>query len=202
MKEIDTVILDVGGVLADYWPDEYFARLGYDDETAGRLKKATFESGHWHEYDRGVLTDEEVRGRFKALAPDLAAEIDASLIHAYDLVTKRDTAIPWIRSIKERGLRVYILSNFSYTVMEDCKDALDFVPYADGCFWSMEHKLIKPDAAIFLTLFYEYKIDPERAVFIDDTQANLDTAQKLGLRTILYRSQQQAQEELIRLLEK
>lgn len=199
-NKIDTVIFDVGGVLADYRKDDYFIMKGYSDEVAQRLKAATVDSADWCEYDRGVLTDEEVRNRFKASAPDLAEEIDASLTHMYNLVTKRDFAIPWILSVKETGCRAYILSNFPRTALEDCAPALDFQACADGCFWSSQYKLIKPDPAIFLTMFHEFEIDPEHAVFIDDSPRNIDAAEKLGLHTVLYKTRQQAQEAVRKLL--
>lgn len=199
-KKIDTVIFDVGGVLADYRKDDYFIMKGYSGEVAQRLKAVTVDSADWCEYDRGVLTDEEVRNRFKASAPELAEEIDDSLTHMYNLVTKRDFAIPWILSVREMGCRVYILSNFPRTALADCAPALDFQFYADGCFWSSQHKLIKPDSAIFLKMFYEFGIDPECAVFIDDSQSNIDAAEKLGLHTVLYKTRQQAQEAVRTLL--
>lgn len=114
---IDTVIFDVGGVLADYNPVSYFKTLGYSDEMCQRLAQATTFSKDWKEYDRGVLTDEEIRNRFKKNDPEIAKDIDASLIHMHGLVTRRDTAIPWIESIKKKGIRTYVLSNFSYTVL-------------------------------------------------------------------------------------
>lgn len=73
---------------------------------------------------------------------------------------------------------------------------MDFRYYVDNCFWSMEHKVIKPDDAAFLTLFYEFHINPENAVFIDDTEENLKSAVKFGLQVILYQNQKQAEGEL------
>ena len=197
---IDTVIFDVGGVLANYEQKTYFMHLGYSEEMSEKLKKATMDHPAWKEYDRGVLTDEEVRNRFKKDAPELAKEIDASLMHMHGLVTRRDTSIPWIKSLKKKNIKVYILSNFAKTALLDCADALDFRQYCDDCFFSCEHKVIKPDPAAFLTLFYLFHIDPCHAVFIDDTLPNIISARQFGLHGIRYQSQMQAEAELEKLL--
>ena len=94
----------------------------------------------------------------------------------------------------------YILSNFAKTALLDCADALDFRQYCDDCFFSCEHKVIKPDPAAFLTLFYLFHIDPCHAVFIDDTLPNIISARQFGLHGIRYQSQMQAEAELEKLL--
>ncbi|MEE8808028.1 MAG: HAD family phosphatase [Lactimicrobium sp.] len=197
---IDTVIFDVGGVLSSYEQVTYYLHQGYSRQMSERLKKATMDHPAWKEYDRGVLTDEEVRARFKKDAPDLASEIDASLVHMHGLVTRRDTSIPWITSLKAQNMKVFVLSNFARTALQDCADALDFRTYCDDCFFSCQHQVIKPDPAAFLTLFYLFHIDPCHAVFIDDTLANIISAQQFGLHGIHYQSQSQAETDLAKLL--
>lgn len=197
----NTVIFDVGGVLTNYHLNDYYLNLGYPVDIAERLKNATQLHRDWKEYDRGVLTDEEIRNRFKKDAPDLAEEIDRSLTHEYGLVSGKETSVPWVRSLKEKGYKTYVLSNFSETTYHDCHDALAFEKYMDGCFWSFQHRVIKPDDACFLTMLYEFQIDPEDAVFIDDTKENLITAEKFGLKTVLYVNQSQAEKDLLEALQ-
>ncbi|WP_130837644.1 HAD family hydrolase [Lachnoclostridium sp. Marseille-P6806] len=200
-KKINTVIFDIGGVLVDYHQEEYYRRRGYAPETAARLAAVTMRSSWWDEYDRGLLSDEEIRGCFKKNAPELAEEIDASLTHMAGIVTKRETAIPWIRSVKARGCRALVLSNFSHTAYEDCReDAMQFLDETDGGILSFREHVIKPEPLIYELLLGRYAIDPARAVFIDDTQKNLTGAERFGIRTIHYRSQEQAESELDALL--
>lgn len=196
-----TVIFDVGGVLTDYHQNDYFLNLGYSAETAERLRKATQEHPAWKEFDRGVLTDEEVIHRFQKDCPELSKDIEKTMTHVHGLVTKRNTAIPWIQSLKEQGYHLYVLSNFARTAYHECHDALDFEPLMDGCFWSFQHAVIKPDDACFLTMLYEFQIDPKDAVFIDDTQRNLDAAQQFGIATVLYQNQKQAEKDLMEALQ-
>lgn len=200
-EKINTVIFDIGGVLVDYHQEEYYRRKGYAPETAERLAAATMRSGWWDEYDRGLLSDGEIRGCFKKNAPELAEEIDASLTHMTGLVTKKETAIPWIRSVRERGCRALVLSNFSRTAYEDCReDAMQFLEETDGGILSFREHVIKPDPLIYELLLGRYEISPAQAVFIDDTPRNLTGAERFGIRTICYRNQEQAERELDALL--
>lgn len=197
MTGLDTVIFDIGGVLTDFPRQTFFMRKGYDAETAARLLRATMESSAWEEYDRGVLSEEEVREFFKKNAPELAAEIDASLTDMTGIVTERDTAIPWVQSVKDRGCRALVLSNFSYPALRGCREsALGFLDRVDGGILSCYEHVIKPDPLIYALLIRRYSIEPSRAVFIDDTPRNLTAAARFGLRTILYRTQEQAEKEL------
>lgn len=201
MSKITTVIFDIGGVLTDYTAERYFLNRGYAPDKAHALWKATMASPFWNEYDRGIFSTEQVTELFCRATPELAAEIPESLGDGKGLVLRKDTAIPWIRSLKERGLRVLYLSNFSEMAMKSCQDAMDFLPETDGGILSYKDQVIKPDPAIYKLLISRYDLDPRACVFIDDTLANLPMAEHFGIHTILYRDQQQAERDLDQLLE-
>lgn len=199
--QIRAVVFDVGGVLTDYHQADYFEKLGYSPETAAKLVQATQKSPDWKEYDRGVLTDEEVRARFKKAAPELSAEIDAGLTHMYGLVTARGTAIPWVEAVKERGMETYVLSNFSATCYRDCQEALGFEKLMNGCLWSFQHQVIKPDDAAFLLMLHMFHLHPEETVYIDDTPDNVKAAARLGMHGIHYTTQQETEKQLFELMD-
>lgn len=66
----------------------------------------------------------------------------------------------------------------------------------DGGIMSYTVQQIKPDEDIYQTLFDRYNLTPEECVFLDDSLKNLETARRLGMRTILVKSPEQAREEL------
>ena len=49
--------------------------------------------------------------------------------------------------------------------------------------------VVKPEAEIYQKLLKKYNLNPVESVFIDDIQANLDTAAELGFETILSTSE-------------
>ena len=63
---------------------------------------------------------------------------------------------------------------------------MSFLSFTDGGILSYKDKVIKPDPAIYRLLIERYDLVPENCVFIDDTQKNLDAAEKIGIKTILF----------------
>lgn len=193
---ITTIIFDIGNVLADFTWKEHYASFGYDEAMVERLARATVQSPMWNESDRGVMPRDELIRRFMESDPEIAEDIQRVLANVRTMVIHNDYAIPWIRSLKGRGYRVLYLSNFSEKAQKDCAKALDFIPYMDGGILSYREKVIKPMPEIYRLLIDRYDLIPEECVFLDDTQVNLDAAQKFGIHTILFRDQAQAIEEL------
>lgn len=193
---IKTIIFDIGNVLADFRWEEFYRDKGYTGEVYERLAKATVASPDWCEYDRGVLTDEEMLNRFIKNDPEMEDVIREALADTKGMVTMRDYAIPWIQELKSKGYQVLFLSNFPERIRWECDDALKFVPYTDGGIFSYEDKVIKPGTEIYLLLLYRFGLKPEECVFLDDSKRNIDGAAKLGINTIHFTDRESALAEL------
>ncbi len=196
---ITTIIFDIGNVLADFTWEAHYRSFGYNEEIFERLANATVRNPFWNECDRGVLSDEELLQGFIENDPGIEKEIRETQHDKSTIVSRNDYAIPWIQELKGKGYRCLYLSNFSRKAHKDCAAALDFLPYMDGGILSYQEKIIKPMPEIYQLLIDRYGLVPEECVFLDDTQKNLDGAQKFGIHTILFRNQAQAVEELRRL---
>lgn len=196
---IRTIIFDIGNVLTDFRWKEFFAEQGLTGVIYDRICRATVESQDWCEYDRGLLTDEEVLDRFVQNDPGIERELRESLQNVKGMVTLRDYAIPWVRELKEKGYQVLYLSNFSHKAEMQCSDSLAFLPYMDGGILSYRDHLIKPQPEIYELLLERFHLVPEECVFLDDTKKNLDAAEKFGIHTILYTDRESALEELKKL---
>lgn len=196
---ITTIIFDIGNVLADFSWREHYESFGYDDEMVERLAKATVKNPVWNEYDRGVMTEEEIVHAFVEEEPEIAQDIRRVLKDLGAMVRRNDYAIPWIQELKGKGYRVLYLSNFSEKAETDCAHALNFIPYMDGGILSYREKVIKPMPEIYQLLIDRYNLVPEECVFMDDTEVNLTGAKKFGIHTIHFHDRQQAIEELRKL---
>ena len=124
---IKTVIFDIGGVMVGLGRNRFFEQFGYAPEISEQVMNSTVKSRHWKELDRGILTDEEVIDRFVEDAPELEKEIRHCMENVHGIVYRLDTSIPWIRSLKDRGMQVLYLSNYSMKVARDNEDAMDFL---------------------------------------------------------------------------
>ncbi len=198
---IDTVIFDVGNVLTHFGWQEFIRSFGYEEDICKRIGNATIEGPYWKEYDRGVMTNDDIVDSFVSLDPALENEIRHTMECFTGILTPAVYAVDWIKELKSRGLRVLFLSNFSERAYEECQDALGFLPYVDGGIFSYTVKLIKPDPAIYETLRDRYGLDPAECVFIDDLSENTEAASKLGFNTIVFTSYDDAKIKLNNLLE-
>ena len=193
---IKTVIFDIGNVLTDFSWQEMYKEKGLGGETFERVAKATVQSPYWCELDRGVMTFSEVMEKFVSLDKEMEDEIRRVLADTHGIVTGRAYATPWVCSLKEQGLKVYVLSNFSEKIWKDCKDALEFYDYTDGGIISYKEHLIKPDPAVYRLLLERYGFKPEECIFIDDLKENVEAAMAQGIFGIVFENYEQAKKEL------
>ncbi|MFU0828714.1 MAG: putative hydrolase of the HAD superfamily [Lachnoclostridium sp.] len=196
---INTIVLDIGQVLADFNWKGYLKDRGFDEQTIERIGKATVYSDNWREFDRGTLSDEEIIERCCRMDMELAEEIKTFVKESYKTVREYPYAERFVRTLKENGYHVYLLSNYGRTNFSYAKENFKFIPLADGGIISYEIEHIKPEPQIYKALIQKYGIDPERTVFLDDVQANLDGAKEFGFKTILVTEFDKALEDLRKL---
>lgn len=201
MTMIKTVIFDIGNVLVNFHWREMYQEKGLKGEIFDRVANATILSPVWCEIDRGIMTYEEVLDAFVNQDKEMESEIRRALENTHNIVTKRDFAIPWICGLKERGLQVLVLSNFGKKLIDDCPDAMDFLPYTDGGILSYQDHLLKPEPAIYQLLLERYGLKAKECVFIDDLQGNIDAAKGQGIHGIVFQTYEQAAAELNRMIE-
>lgn len=196
---ITTIIFDIGNVLADFTWREHYERFGFDGDMIERLADATVRCPLWNEYDRGVMTYEELFQGFVDNDPEIEPQLREIFADVSTMVVRNDYAIPWIHALQDKGYRCLYLSNFSERAHKECAAALDFIPHMDGGILSYQEKIIKPMPEIYQLLIDRYGLVPQECVFLDDTKRNLDAAEKFGIHTIHFENQAQAVEELKKL---
>lgn len=197
MREIiNTVVFDIGNVLAGFDWQSYLSQFGFSKETESRIAKATFLGNNWKEVDRGVKSDEEIYKDCLKEIPDLEQELSKVWAGRATIVREYDYATEWILSLKKKGLQVYLLSNYGKTPFEAAKKTFSFFQHVDGMVISYEVKHIKPEPEIYQELIRRFQIVPKETVFIDDMQENLKAAEEFGIETILFTSKENTQKHL------
>lgn len=196
-EAVDTVIFDIGNVLTTYAWDTFLQEDGLTGEAFERVANACARHPVWNEYDRGVWTEEEILNAFVRNDPEMEKEIRHAYTRSFEtIIRKRERAVPWIKELQAAGCRVLYLSNFSEKAHRDCRDAMAFLDVADGGILSYTVKVTKPDPAIYRLLIERYDLKPERCVFVDDTPVNVEAARAMGMRGIVYETQEQAETAL------
>ncbi len=193
---IRNIVFDIGNVLTDFRWRGFLQDKGFQEEMVERIARASVMTPLWYEIDRGVWDEERLIREFIKLDPEIEEELRLAYGNVKGMVTKRDYAIPWLKELKERGYRLYYLSNFSHKAYVDCMEALDFLPLMDGGILSYQERVVKPDPEIYLRLLRQYDLKAEESVFLDDTPMNVTAAEELGFRGICFETREQAQKEL------
>lgn len=197
---IRNVIFDIGNVLVDFRWKEHMIELGFDDRCIERLTRYMVQHPLWEELDLGIRPHEEIISDMKALSPMYADEIGKYFEDTSRLIIPRTQAPMWLSSLKQRGINVYLLSNYPDWMFEEHSKDFGFLPYVDGMVISSHVHVIKPDEKIYLLLLEKYGLRAEECVFIDDRPENTQAAERLGIRPIVCRSQEQAAAELEQIL--
>lgn len=183
-----TVVFDIGAVLIDFDWDAFVGSM-FDAETAAAVTRAMWRNPDWTELDKGILRDEEILRLFIAKEPRYEKEIRHTFSRLADCPRKKEGTVRLIDRLRAAGHKVYFLSNYFEYLMHAAPDVLDFTAHMDGGIFSCFVHEIKPCPAIFNMLCEKYGFRPSDAVFIDDSERNVEGAEACGFRTIHYTGQ-------------
>ncbi|MEW1987334.1 HAD family phosphatase [Brevibacterium casei] len=91
-----------------------------------------------------------------------------------------------VAELKDAGVRLLGLSNWSAETIHHAPVAAPAISELEDIVVSGREKLIKPDPAIFDLLLSRFGLDPGRTVFVDDLEANVEAARRLGIIGIVF----------------
>ena len=195
--EYQAIVFDFGGVLFDWNPRYLFRRFFDGNLEAMEQFLAETDFTSWNRrLDAGqpfASVVAELCARFPRFAP---------LFQAYDQyyeVTLAGAIQPNVDTLwrlKQRGYPLYALSNWSMEKYEVIRPKYGFLNWFEAVVISGDVNLIKPDPAIFRVLLGQMGRPAQACLFIDDSPKNIETADRLGFRTLWYQSPEQLQKEL------
>ena len=183
---IDTIIFDVGGVLVDFTWWDYIKTLGFPEAFLNVIFTDQRVHDYWSEFDRGVLSYEEVRDLYHTAFPEWHDELEKFLNEIDKCLEVYPYTGTLLSELGRRGYKLYILSNWPGFLYDRfaARGGMDFADLVDDAFWSYQHHLLKPDPAFFKKLIDKHGIDTRKAIFIDDIKKNTKVARDLGMLTI------------------
>lgn len=202
---IKNIIFDIGGVLVAFEPVRVLREMGLPEEEVKVIFEHSAGGPDWKELDRGVMKKEDVYNKMIATMPS-EYKADAKRFFTQEIL-KTVRSFPysadWLKSLKERGYNLYLLTNYPAEMFEyHWKNVFTFAPYVDGKIVSGQEKLIKPDHAIYEALIKKYNLTPSESVFIDDLAVNVQGARETGLNAIQFTDIEETKAKLEALLER
>ena len=175
-----TVIFDLGGVLIDWDPRHLYRQL-FDDPSEMETFLAEVATAEWNgRQDEGRPWPEAIE--------ELAAEHpeQRELIEAFHrrwpemLAGEIPGTVDVLRDVHARGIRLLALSNWSSETFSFALEQFAFLSWFEAIVISGDVKARKPHPAIFQHVIEQLDVQPSSAVFIDDSDANVEAARTLG----------------------
>jgi len=199
---IRNIVFDVGDVLFHYRWKDMFMDYGVSEEEGTRIGRQIFNEPQqrWLQFDKGLLTLEELIDGYAKSYPKDAEIIRFFLNHSEYMPVAHPEAWRFFPKLKEKGYKVYLLSNYSKELFERHTEHADFMEYLDGKIVSYMVKELKPDAAIYQALCDKYSLKPEECIFFDDRKENVEAAIAFGMKAKQVTSRQGLVEDLTELL--
>ncbi|MBO8140460.1 MAG: HAD family phosphatase [Thermosipho sp. (in: Bacteria)] len=180
---IKNIVFDLGRVLLNWDPYSYMIKH-FEKEVAEFLKKHVFETEDWQMMDKGEITEEELWQDKLDKYPDYKDYILHMKNKVLDLLVPIEQNVSLIPLLKEKGYKLFVLSNFSKNTFQKVFEKYDFFKYFDGMVISSHVREIKPYEKIYQILIKKYKVKPGESLYIDDKIENIETGKKLGFKTI------------------
>ncbi|MDR0485904.1 MAG: HAD family phosphatase [Elusimicrobiota bacterium] len=110
---------------------------------------------------------------------DILLDYDLNWIDV--IIGEDEGTISLIKSLKENGYKLFIISNFAKEKFEILTAKYDFNKYFDGIIISAEVQALNPSAEIYEGLFSKFNLKPQECVFFDDLKENVEGAKKAGM---------------------
>jgi epoxide hydrolase-like predicted phosphatase len=199
---IKAIIFDFGRVISAQKPMSLFQ--GYEDELEikpGTLNPIMFGSPAWEDALVGRKTSEEF---WRTIGPQLnlhtPEEIDAFRQRYRADEALNEGVAELIRQLHAEGrYKLAVLSN-SPPGLARWLDEWGLLALFDVVFCSGDEGVRKPDPAAFEITLEQLGVEPEEAVFIDDTMRHVNVARSLGIHGILFTTAEALMEDLGALL--
>lgn len=183
---VKNIVFDMGNVLLRFDRDYFLDAAGVEGEDRKILMNNVYLSVEWARMDRGSMTEVEAAASMCRHIPERLHEKAHLLVDRWDrpILPVEDMA-SLVRELKAAGFGIYLLSNASYR-QHEYWPRIPGSEYFDGTLISADVKYVKPEPEIYRLLYKKYGLIPEECVFIDDSVANIEGAERTGMPGIVF----------------
>ena len=188
MIQINSVVFDLGNVLID-WDPRYLYRKLFKTEGEVEWFLENICDHDWNlKHDSGQLFSKGILEKSKK-HPEYSEHINAWFLNWEEMLGDPiDESVKVLSELKEKGVLLYILSNWSAETYPIAEERFDFLSWFDGKIISGEEGIVKPDLEIYKLLIKRYDLNPYQTVFIDDKEENIKSAELLGIHGIHFQN--------------
>lgn len=184
---IKAIIFDFFGV---FCPDLYWNWLSSIVKDLDSRREFFLELSK--KVDKSLMTREEFN---KTLAEEIGVSSEEVNSNMGARIKINQEVVELASELKKK-YKIGLLSNASNILRDEILGKYDLEKYFNEIVISSEVKHIKPEPAMFEEIIRRLGVKNDEAVFFDDHQKNVDAAEKLGIQSLLYESNEKLVEDL------
>lgn len=189
--EVENIVFDMGGVLVDdNGVNAYKSNKNIPEEYCEEIYDFINRELFFAKSDKKVLYCElpEAKEYIFNITPEhIKPYIDDIFEAIANDLYKLNYADDIINIFKTKGYKIYYLSNWEkclYDIEHRIFDSL--IKQFNGGLFSYECHIEKPSLSIYKLFTDKFNLEPNKCLFFDDKQENLDAAKVCGWHTILF----------------
>lgn len=186
---IKAIIFDYGNVLVKWEPRHIYRRFFPNDPEAMERFFQDINFPEWNlQQDKGRTFAEGIAILSREF-PHYAHLIQAYHDHWFDSVEGPIAGtVDLLKRLKQAGYPLYGLSNWSSETFPTIRKRYDFFDLFDDMVVSGEVRQVKPGPEIYQILLARIGKPARECLFIDDSLANIQQAERLGFAVIHFQS--------------
>jgi len=195
---IKAVIFDYGGVMR-FTPNSTIKQIA---EAYGvSLQEFLDKSKQFSDlFSCGEISEEEFWEKSsRALNRAIPVEKEDFWIKKYEAEPMYPEMVDFVKQLKAGRLKTIVLSNVTkpYAIITKNKGGYEhFDKVILSCFVGLR----KPNPEIYSLAIKKLRIEPEKCLFIDDYKPNLESAEKLGMKTVLAKKPKQVIKDVLEII--
>ena len=206
---IKTLIFDLGGVLVslnrERCLENFSKNLGFDD--FGEYLNPYAQKGFFAKFENGDIDSVEFRDEIRKHCKKVNVQ-DEDIDQAFFtfLSHVEPYKVKLLMELKKK-YHLLLLSNVNPIGWGKCcelfydANEIDIEDVFEKLYLSYKVNASKPGKEIYEHLIKDSGINPEEALFIDDSQANIEMGAQMGLQTLHYDVNKNLEEEVTKKLE-
>lgn len=195
---IDTVIFDLGGVLIDWNPEYVYLKEFRGDRDKMNWFLNEICAWEWNaNQDAGYSLEQATLDRI-ALFPEYERLIKMYYGRWEEMLGfAHEDTLDILKSVVDHpDYNVYALTNWSGETWPKAIEKFPWLQWFEGILVSGDEGMRKPFPEIYELILSRYHIDRTRAVFIDDSKANVKGSEDVGLKALHFSSAMQLRNDL------
>lgn len=101
-----------------------------------------------------------------------------------------------LRDLKSKGYEIFGLTNWSMETFPEAREHFEILQMIDRYVVSGAEGLVKPDRRLFQRLLDRYGLRADECIFVDDNEANVQSARAMGMEGIVFKGADDLREQM------